>query len=157
MDLWVDYKMSDKSSEKYSSQKRVAILFGSIFLIMGIMSFLYSFTFWGSGEKDLGEEGWFEEGQDRSDKWFAFGAGGMFMMVIGGVLLQFALVRKVSKYVATETSPAAEIMGNAVGKGVTSGIKNAGGIKLKHSHNNESRPREIGSDDKLKSSSSTLR
>lgn len=68
----------------------------------------------------------FEESSALSARAFANLVPGMFLIVIGGGLLRFGYIGKVSKYIADETGPAI----SSVTKSITSGIKEGGGIDL---------------------------
>jgi hypothetical protein len=136
-------------AQEYSSFKRIGLVLGIILVIVGILALIYSTTFWGPGGTGMGEEGWFEEETNRSGQLFGFMAVGMFLIFFGVALIYFTNIRKVYKYVATETAPAVEITGGAVGRGVASGIRDAGGIHLSHSgghghgHSHGHGPREV--------------
>ena len=117
-------------AEDYSSFKKIGTLIGIILLIAGISITLYGFTFWGSGSKEMGEEGWFDEESSRGSSWFTYSVVGMLLIFIGGTIIYFTQIRRIAKYVAAETSPAIETVGDAMGKGVASGIKEGGGIKI---------------------------
>lgn len=87
----------------YSEYKKIMKLLGIIMIIIGIILIILG---WGvSGLMYI---------------------GGGFIAMIGFVLLRTAFIRPVSKYYATEMSPAIEIAGGSIGKGLKeSGLGNS--------------------------------
>ena len=99
------------------------LIIGIILLILGLMTFGSGF---GSSDSSFGEM------NQLASKGFSsviFMAGGGFLLIIGIGLIYFSQIGRVASYVATETAPAVETVGHAVGKGVAGGISDAGGIK----------------------------
>jgi hypothetical protein len=83
----------------YSKYKNVMRAVGIPLLIIGIIMVIYGFTSFSRGNI------------------FIFGLGG-FLTVIGFGLISFSLIRPVSKYYATEATPAIKIASEAIGEGL---------------------------------------
>ena len=128
--------------EEYRTFKKFGLIFGIIFIILGISLFIYGTTYWGSGSKEKGEEGWFEENESQSNLWFRYSALGMLFLFIGGALIYVTQIRKITKYYATETSPAIKTVGGAIGEGVADGIQRGGGIRITDDRR-QNGPREV--------------
>jgi multisubunit Na+/H+ antiporter MnhG subunit len=74
--------------------------------------------------------------EQSSDHMAAFSRGatmafiGFGLMSVGGMIIYITNIRRVTRYMATETAPAVEIMGDAAGHGLAQGTRSAGGIKI---------------------------
>ena len=93
-------------NKDYSKQKIVMRIIGIPLLVIGIILAILGFTIFTSGSFDQ-----------------AFGkiimiAVGSILIVIGFGLVILTLIRPISKYYATETSPAITTASHAVGKGL---------------------------------------
>jgi hypothetical protein len=128
--------------ENYDNVKLGGAILGGILVIIGLLLMLQGFSLFGPGDTEMGEEGWFEEESSRAQASFGYMAGGMLLLFVGSSILYYTQIRRISKYVAHETSPAIETVGGAMGKGITSGIKESGGIKISVDSENQ-QPKEI--------------
>ena len=90
----------------YSKHKTAMRAIGIPLLIIGIILIIYGFTRFGSGS--------FEE---STGNMMLFAAGG-FLTLIGFMLVGLTLIRPVSKYYATEASPAIKIASESLGGGL---------------------------------------
>lgn len=113
--------------EDYSEYKTVMRVIGIPLLIIGIILTIVGFVSFASPDPDDPDvfHDSFEEFGEKMDRsaerhrtyMFMFG-GGAFMMMIGFALVGASVTRPVSKYYATEMSPAIEITGKAIGEGL---------------------------------------
>lgn len=113
---------TDLSRETFSGPttpaKKIATAVGICLLAVGIILVAYGWSnFFGGG---------FEQATTMSRLLFV---GGVFIM-IGISLIWWSNIRLIYKYIAKETAPAVEIAGGAVGRGITTGIKETGSIPL---------------------------
>jgi len=105
-----------------NTRKKLRII-GIPLIIIGIIIMVYSFiTFFGN----FGNS--FDDANQNSMTWFGLSALGMVLLFVGFVMFYFSILRPVSKYVATETSPAITTASHALGKGLGIGIKESGAI-----------------------------
>ena len=88
----------------YSQHKKVMIPLGIILLILGIIIIIFSMVTMFGTSSSLG--------------WFGFSAVGLLMIFFGVVLLKFSFIRPISKYIATEASPAITKASHAIGQGL---------------------------------------
>ena len=99
-------------SGDYTDAKKIMRIVGIILLVVGIIFAAYGFTFFGKHGDS------FEESSSYGNTWFIFTGIGMFSVFVGIVLLKFSLIRPISKYIATEASPAITTASHAIGKGL---------------------------------------
>lgn len=93
-------------SQDYTKHKTAMRSIGIPLLIIGIILTIYGFTRFGSGS--------FEE---STGNMMMFAAGG-FLTMIGFALVALTIVRPMTKYYATEMSPAIKIASESIGKGL---------------------------------------
>ncbi len=103
----------------YSEHKTIMIALGVPLIIIGIILAIFGFTSFSSG-------GFTSAGGNA-----AIFMLGSIMAMIGFVLIRLSIIRPVSKYYATELSPAMKITGQSIGEG------------LKESGVGSSKPKEI--------------
>jgi len=95
------------------------IIIGLILIILGIYSFFNS-------AKNIGK---IESPENIGGMFIGTGLGmilifvGVLLIGAGGMIIYFASIGKITSYVAEETSPGAERITHAVGKGLASGVK----------------------------------
>lgn len=95
-----------------NTRKKLRIV-GIPLIIIGIIIIIYSFiTFFGN----FGDS--FEEASQNSMTWFGLSTLGIVLLFVGCVMFYFSIIRPVSKYVATEASPAITTASQAFGKGL---------------------------------------
>ena len=70
-------------NEQPSNSKKYLLSIGIILLIVGIILFVYSFTFFGA----FGRSNSFEEASANSMTWFGFAAIGGLLLFLGVVLI----------------------------------------------------------------------
>ena len=88
----------------YSQYKKVMIPLGVILLTLGIIIIIFSMVTMFGTSNPLG--------------WFGLSAVGILMLFFGAVLLKFSFIRPISRYIATEASPAITTAGHALGTGL---------------------------------------
>jgi len=124
--------------EDYSEHKKAMRMIGIPLLLIGVILTIVGFVSFASPNPDDPQVGVdshqeFREKMDRSaerhlNSMFMFG-GGAFMAMIGFGLVSASATRPVSKYYATELSPAMKITGQSIAEG----IKESGLISSKES------------------------
>jgi len=95
----------------YSKHKKIMRAIGIPLLIIGIILLMYGFISFSN------------EGIDQASKNQMIFLGGGILAMIGFSLVGISLVRPVSKYYATEASPAITTASHALGKGLAQGLK----------------------------------
>jgi hypothetical protein len=92
--------------QDYSEYKKIMKAIGIPILIIGIILAIFGWISFGSG------------GIDNAALSGIMFIGGAFIAMVGFVLLRLAFIRPVSKYYATEMSPAMKITGQSIGDGL---------------------------------------
>ena len=118
-------------SKKYSGVKKGMLIGGIILLIFGIILLIYGFLGFAGvhGSSGEGFDGINERASQGFSSIFSI-AGGGFLTMIGLALIYISQIRRVTKYVATETAPAVTTVTEAAGEGIAKGINKSGGIKV---------------------------
>ena len=95
-----------KNMKDYSEYKKIMIGVGIPLLLLGIVLAIFGFiSFTRGGFQSAGVNA-------------MIFMGGAIMAMFGLVLIKFAVIRPVSKYYATELSPAMKISGQSLGEGL---------------------------------------
>ena len=119
-------------NKDYARSKKYMLILGIIFLIVGIVVILLGLTQFAGIFGTLGGSSFDDMAQGASHGFLSiimFFLGGV-LLIIGIGLIYVSQIRRVTSYVATEASPAITTATHAVGKGVASGINEAGGINM---------------------------
>ena len=108
----------------HGTTKSVLRILGAILIIIGLILVIVGVI--QQSSKEMGEEGWFEQA-----------SGGLIIAFVGGTMIMFGIamlyvsfIGKISKYYADETAPAFETASGAVGRGLSEGTQEEGGIRL---------------------------
>lgn len=102
--------------QDYSTRKKILLFLGVFLIIIGVFLLLYGFIQFSMLWSNFGNINTPNNQQDLNS--FAyFGIGG-FLLVMGIGCTYLSIIRGVSKYIATETSPAVTIASRAFGKGM---------------------------------------
>jgi hypothetical protein len=140
----VKYKRLKKptNEDKYHNIKMFLRIIALFLIIIGIFLALDGNSQRNSVE--LGDDNWFEKSSSGSTKMMY----GIWMIMGGTFLLLVSFTRQTSKYAAVETAPAIKISSEALGRGLSEGIQEGGGIKIhiderSLQRNMDSLPKEI--------------
>ena len=110
--------MEREKMKDYSQHKDIMVAIGIPLIAVGAIISIIGWTSFGRGSFD------------SAPTYGMMFIGGAFMAMIGFSLLRLAFIRPVSKYVATEASPAMKIAGQSIGEGLKeSGIVSGGQSK----------------------------
>jgi len=104
---------------KEKTNTRMILRVGGILLvIIGVIIMIYSFvTLFGN----FGPS--FVEVKQKSITWLGLSALGGILLVTGGIMFYFSILRPISKYVANEVSPAITTASEAFRKGIEKAVK----------------------------------
>jgi len=99
-------------SQEYTSMKKGMLILGTVLLFIGIILTIYGLMIFGSfGESN---DMIFKEGFS----WFILSGIGALLLFCGIILIYLSQFRRVTKYFATEGSPAITQASKALGKGI---------------------------------------
>ncbi|KAA0006002.1 MAG: hypothetical protein DRM98_03835 [Thermoplasmata archaeon] len=98
--------MEREKMQDYSKYKTIMRVVGIPLMIIGLIIWIFFFI-------NFGRAG-FESAQTNA----LLSMGGFVLFAIGVMLVRLSIIRPVSKYYATELSPAMEIAGQSIGKGL---------------------------------------
>ena len=107
---------------------------GIILLVVGVVLMASGASVMSSApDPDVSDPDFSQQSSDAM-RAHARGAGlimaGFLMVGISLMIIYMTNIRRVTKYMATETAPAVEIVGGAAGRGIAHGTQEAGGIKF---------------------------
>ncbi len=114
----------DQARSMHRTTKLALRIVGIILIIVGVILVVVGVIQLGS--KEMGDEGWFDQASGGLIIIFAGGA----MILVGIAMLYVSFIGKIAKYYADETAPAFETAGGAVGRGLSAGTQQEGGIRL---------------------------
>ena len=110
------------------------MILGIILLIVGVLLMMSGVSVMGSAPDPDVSDPDFSEQSSAAMRAHSRGAGllmvGFLMVGISIMIIYATNIRKVTRYMATETAPAIEIVGGAAGRGLAQGTQDAGGIKF---------------------------
>lgn len=95
-----------------NTRKKLRII-GILLIVIGIIILIYSSITMFSNFGDS-----IEKSRNNLMTWFGFSVLGLVLLFFGGLAFYFSVIRPVSKYVATEVSPAITTASEAFGKGL---------------------------------------
>jgi hypothetical protein len=126
--------MTGRASDPYRSTKKTGMVIGLVLIIAGAALMAFGgLTIADAPDPDPGDPNFSKKSSEAMEK-FAQGSimlmGGFGMIAAGLLLIYITNIRRVARYMATETAPAVEIAGEAAGSGVARGTQRGGGIKL---------------------------
>jgi len=111
-------------NKEKSQTKTMMLVFGIILLILGVFFLGYGLMNFGQGfQAPESSMSGFNSHINEAFSSIIFIALGGFFLLIGIALIYISKLRKITKYIATETAPAVETTTHAVGKGLGSGLK----------------------------------
>jgi hypothetical protein len=137
--------MAPRQRNDYSGGKTAGMIIGIALVVVGIVLMVSGAAIQSSAPNPSPGDPDFWEKSNESMAKFGRGAAmiviGFGMIAVGGIIIYITNIRKVATYMATETAPAIEIAGGAMGKGIAEGTQEGGGIKF--DTGGASRPREV--------------
>lgn len=110
--------------EGHVGTRQTLRIVGPTLLVLGILLGAYG-LYWATGmgdTKEMGEDGWFEEGRANGTKGMFFIFGGMGTGFLGIVLTKFGYMGAVARYSASEVAPVGTDTINYVGREAQPGL-----------------------------------